>query len=138
MGLATRPAAIYYGQVRDMNVTLLKSKIHQATVTGVDVSYEGSIVVDAALMDEVSLYPYEKVLVANLNTGDRFETYVIPGVRESGSIELNGATARLGQIGDRIIIFSFASVPEADAINVSPKIVLVDENNDVVRRSFAK
>ena len=121
-----------------MNVTLLKSKIHQATVTGVDVSYEGSIVVDAALMDEVSLYPYEKVLVANLNTGDRFETYVIPGERESGSIELNGATARLGQIGDRIIIFSFASVPEADALNVSPKIVLVDENNDVVRRSFAK
>ena len=121
-----------------MNVSILKSKIHQAIVTGVDVSYEGSIVVDPALMDEVNLFPYEKVLVANINTGDRFETYVIPGDRGSGKIELNGATARLGQIGDRIIIFAFAQVPEAEALDHPPKIVLLDESNEVVRRSFAK
>jgi len=122
----------------DKHITILKSKLHQAVVTGVDVGYEGSIVVDAELMDEVGLYPYEKVLVANLNTGDRFETYVIPGDRGARGIELNGATARLGQVGDRIIVFAFASVPEAEAMNVPPKIVLLDENNEVVRRSFAK
>jgi aspartate 1-decarboxylase len=120
-----------------MNVTLLKSKIHQATVTGVDVGYEGSIVVDSDLMDEVGLRPYEKVLVANLNTGDRFETYVIRGKARSGAIELNGATARLGQIGDRVIIFAFASVPESEAAKFSPKIVQLDANNRIVRRSFA-
>jgi aspartate 1-decarboxylase len=120
-----------------MNITLLKSKIHQATVTGIDVGYEGSIVVDAELMDEVGFRPYEKVLVANFNTGDRFETYVISGQRGSGEIQLNGATARLGQTGDRIIIFSFASVSESEAEMFSPKIIQLDENNRVVRRSFA-
>jgi len=120
-----------------MNVTILKSKIHQATVTGVDMSYEGSIVVDVDLMDEVGLHPYEKVLVANLNTGDRFETYVIEGKSGSGAIELNGATARLGQVGDQIIIFSFATMPEAEANNFRPRIVQLGENNRILRRSFA-
>lgn len=119
-----------------MEVSILKSKIHQATVTGVDISYEGSIVVDAELMDEVGLFPYEKVLVANMSTGDRFETYAIPGGRGSGAIELNGATARLGQVGDRVIIFAFARVPEAEARDFLPRIVQLDENNRVVRRSF--
>ena len=120
-----------------MDVFLLKSKIHQATVTGVDMNYEGSIVVDAALMDEVRLYPFEKVLVANLSTGDRFETYVIPGDAGSGSIELNGATARLGHVGDRVIIFAFANVPEPEASAFSPRFVQLDENNRVIRRNFA-
>lgn len=120
-----------------MEVSILKSKIHQATVTGTDMRYEGSIVVDTALMDEVGLFPYEKVLVANMATGDRFETYVIPGERSSGAIELNGATARLGQIGDRVIIFAFARVPEAEARDFLPRIVKLDEKNKVVRRSFA-
>lgn len=121
-----------------MNVTVLKSKIHLATVTGVDVSYEGSIVIDADLMDEVDLLPYEKVLVANLNTGDRFETYVIRGQRGSGAVELNGATARLGQIGDRIIIFAFANVPRERAGDHPPKIIQLGDQNAVVRRSFSK
>ncbi len=118
-----------------MDVYMLKSKIHQATVTGFDVDYEGSIVIDAALMEEVGLVPYEKVLVANMATGARFETYVIPG--PSGAVELNGATARLGQTGDRVIVFAFARVPEAEARSFTPRIVQVDENNRVVRRSFA-
>ena len=120
-----------------MDVFLLKSKIHQATVTGVDMNYEGSIVIDAALMEEVGLHRWEKVLVANMNTGDRFETYVIPAPARSGRIELNGATARLGQAGDRVIVFSFARVPEEEARTHVPRIVLLDDENRVVRRSFA-
>ena len=121
-----------------MSITMLKSKIHQGTVTGVDAGYEGSIVIDSALMDEVGLHRYEKVLVANITTGARFETYVIEGKRNAGEIMLNGATARLGQVGDRVIIFSFADIPESAAETHSPKIILVDENNQIVRRSFAK
>jgi len=88
-----------------MHITMLKSKLHSGTVTGTDTRYEGSIVVDEALMEEVGFYEFEKVLVANVNTGDRFETYVIKGVRGSGEIQLNGATARLGQVGDQVIVF---------------------------------
>lgn len=120
-----------------MDVFILKSKIHQATVTGINMDYEGSIVVDAALMEEVGLVPYEKVLVANMANGARFETYVIPGDTGSRAIELNGATARLGQIGDRVILFSFAAVPAEEARSVTPKVVQLDENNRVIRRSFA-
>jgi aspartate 1-decarboxylase len=121
-----------------MDVSILKSKIHRGVVTGVDMSYEGSIVIDTALMEEVGLLAYEKVLVANIATGDRFETYVIPGEMGSGTIALNGATARLGQVGDRVIIFAFATVPETDASAFSPRIVQLDENNRVIRRNFAE
>lgn len=107
-------------------------------MTGVDKDYEGSIVIDALLMAEVGLHRYEKVLVANLNTGDRFETYVIEGERGSGKIELNGATARLGQVHDRLIIFAFATIPETATATFTPKIVQLDESNHVVRRSFAE
>jgi aspartate 1-decarboxylase len=119
-----------------MELILLKSKIHQATVTGVDMHYEGSIVVDGAVMEEVGLTRWEKVLVANMNTGDRFETYVIPGPSRSGRFELNGATARLGHIGDRLIIFAFATYTEAEARTHAPRIVQLDDKNRVVRRSF--
>jgi aspartate 1-decarboxylase len=119
-----------------MDVTLLKSKIHQARVTGVDMNYEGSIVVDAALMEEVGILPWEKVLVANMATGDRFETYVIAGEAGTRCIELNGATARLGQAGDQVIIFAFARMPESEADSFSPRIVQLDNNNRVIRRNF--
>ena len=99
--------------------------------------YEGSIVVDFALMEEVGLYPYDKVLVANMATGGRFETYVIPGDADSGRIELNGATARLGQIGDRVIIFAFARIAQVEASTFTPRIVQLDDNNRVTQRSFA-
>jgi aspartate 1-decarboxylase len=120
-----------------MNVTILKSKIHRAVVNGVDVGYEGSIVIDPMLMDEVGLHRYEKVLVANLNNGERFETYVIEGERGDRAIKLNGATARLGQVGDRLTVFAFVALPESEAATFAPKIVQLDENNSVVRRSFA-
>ncbi len=121
-----------------MNILLLKSKLHQATVTGVDMNYEGSVVIDSALMEEVDLQPYEKVLVANMATGARFETYAIPAPPGSGTIVLNGATARLGQIGDRLIIFAFAQVPRSEARSFAPRVVQLDENNRVVQRSFSK
>ncbi len=121
-----------------MDVFLLKSKLHHATVTGIDMEYDGSIVIDAALMDEVDLRAYEKVLVANMATGARFETYVIPGRRESGEIALNGATARLGQVGDRLIIFAFAQMPSTKAQSFKPKIVQLDQQNRVLQRSSAK
>jgi aspartate 1-decarboxylase len=121
-----------------MNIIMMKSKIHRAAVTGVDVGYEGSIVIDPILMDEVGLRRYEKVLVADLNNGNRFETYVIEGERGAGDIKLNGATAHLGEIGDRLTIFAFAAMPEAEATGFQPRIVQLDKSNSVVRRSFAK
>jgi aspartate 1-decarboxylase len=121
-----------------MDLFMLKSKIHQARITGVDMSYEGSIVIDTELMGEVGLIPYEKVLIANISTGSRFETYVIEGDPGSGTIALNGAAARLGQIGDQIIILSFAQVPAGKARAFTPKTILLDERNRVLRRSFAK
>ncbi len=121
-----------------MDVFMLKSKIHQARVTNVDVEYEGSIVIDSVLMEEVGLIPYEKVMVANIETGSRFETYVITGDPGSGMIGLNGAAARLGQPGNRVIILAFARMPASEARAFSPRIIQVDENNKIIRRSFAK
>ena len=91
-----------------MQLTLLKSKIHRATVTGASLDYEGSLTVSADLAELVGLIPYEKILVSNLNHGQRFETYAIFGEARRGIIELNGATAHLGKIGDRLTIMSFA------------------------------
>ena len=119
-----------------MLVHLLKSKIHRAQVTAGNVNYEGSLSIDRDLMDKVGLLPYERILCSNMANAARFETYAIPGPARSGRIELNGATARLGQVGDRVIVFSFAQVSEADARTHVPRIVLLDEENRVVRRSF--
>jgi aspartate 1-decarboxylase len=121
-----------------MDVILLKSKIHQACVTDVNISYEGSIVIDRDLMDETGLAAYEKVLVANIANGNRFETYVIEGEAGSRKIALNGAAARLGEIGDRLIIMAFARVHAAEAGTFSPKIVQLDENNKIIGRSDIK
>ncbi len=120
-----------------MNITILKSKIHRGTITGVDASYEGSIVIDPDLMEEVGLRRYEKVLVADLNTAARFETYAIEGKRGSGGIQLNGAAALLGSIGDRVIIFAFATMSESEAEQFSPRIIQLDGKNQIVRKSFA-
>ena len=98
-----------------MQIHLLKSKIHRACVTGASVDYEGSLAIDADLMDRVGLYPYERILCGNMANGERFETYAIPGKRGSGAIVLNGATARLGKAGDRLTIMSFTEVDERRA-----------------------
>jgi len=121
-----------------MQVTLLKSKIHRAAVTGASLHYEGSLTVSADIAKMVGLMPYEKILVGNLQNGERFETYVIYGAAEMGLIELNGATARLGAIGDRLTIMNFAHFTMEEAKNHHPRVVVLDENNKVIRCEDAK
>ena len=107
---------------------ILKSKIHRATVTRTDKDYVGSITVDRSLMDAAGLIEYEKVLVADIDNGSRFETYVIGGGK--GAIEVNGAAANIAEVGDKVIIMSFALVGEGEGAT-APKIVVVDEENKV-------
>lgn len=108
---------------------MCRGKIHRATVTHSRLDYEGSIEIDPALLDAAGMLPNEVVLVANVETGVRFETYVIEGKRDSGVIGLNGAAARLGNPGDLLIIMSFAYLAEDEARRMAPKFVLVDAEN---------
>ena len=116
-----------------MQIALLKSKIHRATVTGASLDYEGSLTISADLAELVGLVPYEKILVANLNNGERFETYAIYGSFRTGTIELNGATAHLGAIGDRITVMSFVRCTPEEAMTHRPRVVLLNEKNEIVR-----
>jgi aspartate 1-decarboxylase len=116
-----------------MQLTLLKSKIHRATVTGASLDYEGSLTVSADLAELVGLVPYEKILVANLSNGERFETYVIYGPARQGTIELNGATAHLGKVGDRVTVMSFARCTLEAAATHRPCVVLLNEKNEILR-----
>jgi len=113
---------------------MFKSKIHRATITQAELHYEGSLTIDTDLMDAADLLPYEKVAIVNINNGERLETYIIPGERGSKTICLNGAAARKGVVGDRIIIISYASMSDEEARIYKPTIVLVNENNDIVDR----
>ncbi len=110
---------------------MLRSKIHRATVTDSNLEYEGSLTVDPVLLEAAGILPYEQVHVSNLNNGERFETYVIPGKRGSGDMVLNGPTARRGVKGDKIIVFCYEYFNEDELKTFKPKIVLVDENNRV-------
>ena len=112
--------------------TLLKSKLHRATVTGASLHYEGSLTVDEELAKKAGFLPYEKILVGNINNGERFETYLIYGQPGTKVIELNGATAHLGKIGDRLTIMSFEQVPAELAAKHHPTVVRLDEKNDVL------
>lgn len=114
-----------------MQVTLMKSKIHRATVTEADLNYVGSITIDRQLMDAVGILPNEKVQVVNNNNGARFETYVIPGPAGSGIICVNGAAARLVQPGDIVIIIAYGIFDAAEAESFIPKVVVVDEHNRI-------
>ena len=118
---------------RFMHSIMLKSKIHLARVTEVKADYEGSLAIDRDLMDAVKLLPYEKILVSNMENTNRFETYAIPARPGSGTICLNGPAARLGTIGDRIVIFSFCHVPTDEARNHRPCILVLDEHNKPVK-----
>ncbi len=109
--------------------TLLKSKIHRATVTGADLNYEGSLSIDADLMAKADIIPYEKIDVVNINTGTRFTTYAIEG--KSGEICLNGGAARLGHRGDLVIILSYVNLNEDEIAGFVPKTLLVDEKNRI-------
>ncbi len=111
--------------------TLLKSKIHRMTITGADLHYEGSLTLDEAVMEAANLKPFEKIEIYNVNNGQRFSTYVIPGVRYGGECILNGAAARLGHYGDIIIIASYASVNEEDLKTFAVDLVYMDENNNI-------
>jgi len=115
-----------------MQVSILKSKIHRAAVTGASLNYEGSLTIDIELMQRVGLLPFEKILCSNMANGARFETYAIPGEPGSGSIILNGATAHLGKKGDRLTIMNFALVSLTDAENWVPRVIVMDENNQIV------
>ncbi len=113
--------------------TLMKSKIHRATVTEADLNYVGSITIDRELMDTVDILPNEKVQVVNNNNGQRFETYVIPGPKGSGVICVNGAAARLVQPGDLVIIIAYGMFTDSEVRNFKPKVALVDKNNRIER-----
>ena len=112
--------------------TMLKSKIHRARITQVDLDYEGSIAIDRSLMEASDMLPFERVEVLNVNNGARFSTYVIEGEAHSGIIGVNGAAARLVAKGDVVIILSYCQVPDDEAVNMSPSIVRVDSRNRIV------
>jgi aspartate 1-decarboxylase len=114
-----------------MLLTLLKAKIHRAVVTGADLEYEGSITVDAALLEQSGILPYEQVDVLNINNGQRFTTYAITGERNSGIIAVNGAAARLVQKGDRVIICAYGHVEKEKARNYKPTVLLMNDDNTV-------
>ena len=113
--------------------TMLKSKIHRATVTDGNIDYEGSITIDKKLMDEADILPYEQVQVLNINNGARFGTYAIEGEENSGEICLNGAAARLAAKGDLVIILTFCDVSEEEAHNHKPRVVHVNIKNEIIK-----
>jgi aspartate 1-decarboxylase len=112
--------------------TMLKSKIHRARVTQVDLDYEGSITIDRSLMEASDILPFERVEVLNVNNGARFGTYAIEGEANSGIIGINGAAARLVAKGDIVLILSYCQVPDDEAISMTPSIVRVDSQNRIV------
>jgi aspartate 1-decarboxylase len=114
--------------------TMLKSKIHRARVTDANIDYEGSITIDKKLMAEADILPYEQVHVLNINNGARFSTYAIEGEEGGGDICLNGAAARLAAKGDLVIILTYTSVSDEEAQDYMPKIVYVNENNEIVHK----
>jgi aspartate 1-decarboxylase len=112
-----------------MFTKLLKSKIHNATVTFTDVNYHGSITIDVDLLSASGLLPNEMVLVADSENGNRFETYVIPGERDSGVIGINGAAARLSKVGNRVIIMSFVLAAPDELARHRSRVVIVNSKN---------
>lgn len=114
-----------------MMIQVLKSKIHSATLTQTELNYEGSVTVDENILDAANMIAGEKVLIVNNNNGERLETYIIVGERGSGVIGLNGAAARKGQIGDKLIIISFASMKFEDAKFFVPQLTFPNDKNEV-------
>jgi aspartate 1-decarboxylase len=112
---------------------LMKSKIHRATITSADLHYEGSLTVDQDLLDAADLVEFEEVQIVNVNNGARFTTYVIPGPRGSGAMQLNGAAARLGLPGDLVIVIAYGTFEDAELAGYQPRVVFVDEQNRIVR-----
>lgn len=118
-----------------MRVHLLKSKIHRARVTGASLEYEGSLTIAEDLMERVGLFEFERILCGNLDNGHRWETYAIRGARGTGVIELNGAVARLGRVGDRLTIMSFTEADASQASGWKPRVIVLDADNRVSSHS---
>ena len=116
-----------------MMLTMLKGKIHRATVKQAEVDYIGSITIDSELMEAAGILEYEKVQVADVNNGKRLETYVIAGDPGSGMICLNGAAAHYVEVGDKVIIMCYAQVDEREATQMKPRVVFVDDDNKASR-----
>ena len=116
-----------------MILTMLKGKIHRAVVVQAELDYVGSITIDSNLMEASEICEYEQVQVVNINNGERFETYVIAGEPGSGMICLNGAAARCAQVGDKVIIMCYAGMTPEEAKENAPKVVFVDEQNQIKR-----
>ena len=112
-----------------MILTMLKSKIHRATVTEANLNYVGSVTIDSHLMKLAGILEYEKVQIVDINNGNRIETYVISGEENSGIICLNGAAARCVQTGDKVIIMAYAQMSPEETENYAPKVIIVDESN---------
>ncbi len=117
-----------------MQRIMKKSKMHTATITGLELYYEGSITIDRDLLDLADMLPGEQVQVVNLNNGERFVTYTIAGERGSGAVELNGPAARLAAVGDKIIVISYGNYEDEEAKALKPIVVFLDENNRPVRK----
>lgn len=116
-----------------MTITMLKAKIHRATVTQAELDYVGSITVDMDLLEQAGILEYEKVQIVGVNNGSRFETYTIAGERGSGVMCLNGAAARMVQTGDKIILMAYAQVTPEEASELRPTVLFVDEKNKVTK-----
>ncbi len=116
-----------------MNITLCRAKIHRVRVTDANLAYEGSITIDTELLEAAGIVPYEKVQVVNVNNGARLETYVIQSEGGSGEVCLNGPAARLGQVGDIIIIIAYGHFSPGEAKGFVPRVITVDEKNHPVR-----
>jgi aspartate 1-decarboxylase len=117
-----------------MNRIMCKSKIHRAHITQAELYYEGSLTLDTALMEAADMIPYEKVQVVNVNNGARFDTYLIPGKKHSGVVCLNGAAARLGAVGDQVIIITYGTYTESELKRFKPVKVFVDKHNKITSR----
>ena len=115
-----------------MDIFLLKSKIHRATVTGGDVNYEGSLTISSDLMDQCGLQEYERILCGNMANGNRWETYAIRGKKGTGEIIMNGAVAHLGKKGDVLTIMNFAGLTKAEAKKWKPRVVVLGKGNKII------
>jgi len=116
-----------------MNITMLYSKLHRATVTDANLNYVGSITIDRDLIDAAIMRVGQKVDIVNINNGERFSTYIIAGERGSKDICLNGAAARKVHVGDKIIIITYASMSKAEADEYSPKIIMLNDDNTIAK-----
>jgi aspartate 1-decarboxylase len=112
--------------------TMMRAKVHGATLTGANLNYVGSLTLDSAILEQLDILPNEMVQVLNLNNGSRLTTYIIPGEKGSGVVALNGAAARLGHPGDKVLIVTYAMMSEEEARRFRPKVALVDDRNRVV------